>query len=53
VSFSDFTPASVTIRVESGSQTREEIRQPNYDVSRPNGPACPPECRNARVSVAL
>ena len=53
VSFPDFTPATVTIRVLTGAQTTEVTRQPTYDVTRPNGPACPPECRNARVSVVL
>jgi hypothetical protein len=53
VSFPDFTPPSVTIRVSAGAQTTEQSRQPNYEVSRPNGAACPPECRNARVTVAL
>jgi hypothetical protein len=24
-----------------------------YEITRPNGSACPPECRNARVTVAL
>ena len=52
-SFPDFTPASVTIRVSTGTQTTEETRQPSYEVTRPNGQACPPECRNARVTVAL
>ena len=53
VSFPDFTPASVTIRVSTGTKTTEETRQPAYEVTRPNGPGCPPECRNARVTVAL
>ena len=53
VSFPDFTPASVAIRVLTGTQTIEETRQPTYEVTRPNGPECPPECRNARVTVAL
>jgi hypothetical protein len=53
VSFFDFTPASITIRVSTGSQTTEVTRQPMYEVTRPNGPSCPPECRNARVTVVL
>jgi hypothetical protein len=53
VSFPDFTPASVTIRVSTGNQAIEVTRQPTYEVTRPNGPACPPECRNARVTVVL
>ena len=52
-SFPDFTPATVTIRVSAGTKTTEETRQPAYEVTRPNGPGCPPECRNARVIVAL
>ena len=51
--FPDFTPASVTIRVMAGALTTEETRQPVYEVTRPNGPGCPPECRNARVTVVL
>ena len=53
VSFPDFTPATVTIRVSTGNQTTEVTKQPMYEVTRPNGPACPPECRNARVGVVL
>lgn len=53
VSFPDFAPASITIRVSAGTRAIEETRQPVYEVSRPNGPECPPECRNARVTVAL
>ena len=53
VSFPDFTPATVTIRVSTGNQTTEVTKQPTYEVTRPNGPACPPECRNARVTVVL
>jgi hypothetical protein len=53
VSFPDFTPASVTIRVSTGTQTAEVTSQPMYEITRPNGPGCPPECPNARVTVAL
>ena len=53
VSFPDFTPASVTVRISTGTQTAEVTTQPIYEVTRPNGPGCPPECRNARVIVAL
>lgn len=53
VSFPDFTPASVTIRLSTATQTTEVTTQPAYEISRPNGAACPPECRNARVTVSL
>ena len=51
VSFPDFTPASVTIRLSTGTRTTEVTTQPMYEVTRPNGPRCPPDCRNARVTV--
>jgi hypothetical protein len=53
VSFADFTPASVTIRVVTSAQATEVATQPAYQVTGPNGSACPPECRNARVTVPL
>jgi len=53
VSFPDFTPASLTVRVSSGTQSTELTVQPGYLLTRPNGPECPPECRSARVTVAL
>jgi hypothetical protein len=53
MTFPNFTPASVTIRVLTGTQTTEVTTQPKYEVTRPNGPKCPPECRNARVTVCL
>ena len=53
LSFPDFTPATVTIRVSTATQTTEVTRQPTYEITRPNGQACPPECRNARVTVVL
>ena len=53
VSFPDFTPATVTIRVSTGTRSTEVTTQPAYEVSRPTGSAGPPECRNARVTVAL
>jgi hypothetical protein len=51
--FDDYMPASVTIRVTTSAGTREQTAQPAYSVSRPNGPNCEPECRQARVTVAL
>jgi hypothetical protein len=53
VSFLDFTPASLTVRVSSGNQSTELTVQPAYQLTRPNGPECPPECRSARVTVGL
>jgi hypothetical protein len=52
VSFPDFTPASVTIRVVTGTQTIEVTRQPMYEVTDRMVQGAS-ECRNARVTVAL
>ena len=53
VSFPDFTPASLTVRVSTGTQSTELTVQPAYQLTRPNGLECPPECRSARVAIAL
>ena len=53
VPFLDFTPASLTVRVSSGTQSTELTVQPVYLVTRPNGRDCPPECRSTRVAIAL
>jgi hypothetical protein len=39
--------------VSTGTLTTEVTRQPAYEVTRPNGPRCAPECRNARVTVGF
>ena len=51
--FTDYTPESVTIRVTTSAGTREQTAQPTYNVGRPNGPNCGPECKQAQVTVAL
>lgn len=47
------TPDRLTITVtwEGGSKT-EEV-QPTYEVTRPNGPNCEPECRQGAVTISL
>lgn len=51
--FSGVTAAEVTIRVTTEAGTRSETVRPRYLESRPNGPGCPPLCRQARVTVGL
>jgi hypothetical protein len=51
--FTDYTPASVTIRVTTSAGTREQTAQPSYSINRPNGPDCGPECKQGQVTVAL
>lgn len=45
------TPANVTVQVASGSGTISQDYAPVYTASRPNGPGCDPECRQATVTV--
>jgi hypothetical protein len=53
VFLSGFVPSNVRIDVSWDSQTRQVTVQPAYQISRPNGPDCPPACRFATVSVTL
>lgn len=52
VFFPDFSGehAFVTVVTDAGTRTTE-ISRIEYRVSRPNGPNCPPECRQATVTA--
>lgn len=50
VFFQNFTPATVRIDVIAGTDTVTRDFTPAYALSRPNGPQCDPECRNATVT---
>lgn len=45
------TPAQVTIEIATSAGTVTRSYTPEYKVSQPNGPDCPPECRQATVTV--
>lgn len=45
------TPANVTVQVGTVSGTVSKDFAPVYTVSRPNGPGCDPECKQATVTV--
>ncbi len=47
----DFTPDALTVRIQGGGVDHVEAFTPDYTVSRPNGPDCPPECRHATIFV--
>jgi hypothetical protein len=53
VQFENETPEHVTIVVTSGDREQVMDAEPAYVTSRPNGPDCEPECRQAVVTVAL
>ena len=50
--FRDFTPESATIRVIVSSDTTTRSVTPVYEALQPNGPQCPPTCRQATVTVS-
>lgn len=53
IMFENFTPDRVAIEITSAAGTVRREVTPEYRTVRPNGPNCPPECRQARVIVTL
>jgi hypothetical protein len=51
--FENFTPETVTIEVTTAAGTVRREITPEYRTVRPNGPDCPPECRQARIVITL
>ena len=49
--FTGFLPAEVTVEVIAGEATSSRTVLPAYETLTPNGPDCPPTCRQARVTV--
>ena len=52
--FPELVLNSIIVRVTTPLGTRDtEIANPVYETSRPNGPDCPPLCRQASVTAQL
>jgi len=49
--FEGVTADEVTVRITGSAGTSSQSVRPTYTDSRPNGPDCPPVCRQARVQV--
>lgn len=49
----DFTPEEVTATVFLPDREEERTFTPEYREERPNGPDCPPVCRQARIRWRL
>ena len=47
------TPSNITVQVTTSAGTISRDYTPEYKVSRPNGPGCDPECRQATVTVSV
>ncbi|HET6845961.1 MAG TPA: hypothetical protein VFH29_03955 [Anaerolineales bacterium] len=53
VTLQDFTPEDLTVTVEWADGQVTQQFQPAYTESRPNGPACEPTCRAARLELRI
>jgi hypothetical protein len=51
VSFTGFSPQTVTIEVTWGSQSMTMVAAPVYETLLPNGPGCDPTCQVGTVSL--
>jgi hypothetical protein len=49
--FADFLPEEVTLEVIAGDARASHTVRPRVETVQPNGPECPPTCRQARVTV--
>lgn len=47
----DVSADELTVEVVGRGDSSSQVVQPSYEESRPNGPYCPPVCRQARVQV--
>jgi hypothetical protein len=50
---SNQTPAEVTVVVETAQGPVSKSFTPEYRLNRPNGADCPPECKQATVTVTV
>lgn len=48
-----FTPTQLDLSLSVGEQTSTQSFEPEYKNSRPNGPDCEPECKQATLRVKL
>lgn len=53
VTFQDFTPGKLSVSVQWAEGETSQDFEPGYAVSQPNGPACEPVCRTARIEVYI
>jgi hypothetical protein len=49
--FADFLREEVTVEVIAGGKRSSRTVRPEVETVEPNGPGCPPTCRQARVTV--
>ena len=49
------TPADVTVTIDAGGgqQPISKVYRPAYTLNRPNGADCPPECKQATITLSV
>jgi hypothetical protein len=47
------TPTEVVVRIVWGDRDREWTVNPTYRDVQPNGPACPPTCRQGTIAITI
>ena len=47
------TPATVTVSLATSTGPVSKQFTPEYRINKPNGPNCPPDCRQATVTVTV
>jgi hypothetical protein len=47
------TPATVTVALATAMGPISKDFTPEYKISKPNGPDCPPDCKQATVTVTV
>lgn len=50
----DKTPSQLSIKISNdGSVLHESSHTPTYTINTPNGPDCPPDCKQAQLAIAI
>ena len=47
------TPEEVSVHLQTPQGTVSKTFRPEYRANRPNGPDCPPDCRQATITLAV
>lgn len=48
------TPEQFTIKISNnGAVLHESSHQPTYTINKPNGPDCPPDCKQTELNIAV
>jgi len=52
--FENIMPASFSVKVSNnGEVLHESTHSPTYKSNQPNGPDCPPDCKQAEITISV